>query len=54
MSCAKGDRPPVTGAEALEVVKAATRLPREEFNELLDQLLDEIKRTGREIKKGKR
>jgi benzoyl-CoA reductase/2-hydroxyglutaryl-CoA dehydratase subunit BcrC/BadD/HgdB len=50
----KGDCPPVTGAEALEVIKAATRLPREQFNELLAQLLDEIKRTGREIKKGKR
>jgi benzoyl-CoA reductase/2-hydroxyglutaryl-CoA dehydratase subunit BcrC/BadD/HgdB len=50
----KGDRPPVTGAEVLEVIKAATRLPREQFNQLLEQLLDEIKRTGREIKKGKR
>jgi benzoyl-CoA reductase/2-hydroxyglutaryl-CoA dehydratase subunit BcrC/BadD/HgdB len=49
-----GERPPVTGAETLEVVKAATRLPREQFNELLDKLLDEIKRTGREIKKSKR
>jgi benzoyl-CoA reductase/2-hydroxyglutaryl-CoA dehydratase subunit BcrC/BadD/HgdB len=50
----KGERPPVTGAETLEVVKAATRLPREQFNELLEQLLVEIKRTGREIKKSKR
>jgi benzoyl-CoA reductase/2-hydroxyglutaryl-CoA dehydratase subunit BcrC/BadD/HgdB len=50
----KGDRPPVTGAEALEVVKAATRLPREQFNQLLEKLLDEIKRAGREIKKSKR
>lgn len=50
----KGERPPVTGAETLEVIKAATRLPREQFNQLLDQLLDEIKRTGREIKKRKR
>ena len=50
----KGDRPPVTGAETLEVIKAAARLPREQFNELLDQLLDEIKRTGREIKKSRR
>jgi benzoyl-CoA reductase/2-hydroxyglutaryl-CoA dehydratase subunit BcrC/BadD/HgdB len=50
----KGDRPPVTGAETLEVIKAATRLPREQFNELLEQLLDEIKGTGREIKKSKR
>jgi len=50
----KGDRPPVTGAETLEVIKAATRLPREQFNELLEHLLDEIQRTGREIRKGKR
>jgi benzoyl-CoA reductase/2-hydroxyglutaryl-CoA dehydratase subunit BcrC/BadD/HgdB len=50
----KGERPPVTGAETLEVIKAATRLPREQFNELLEQLLDEIKRTGRKIKKRKR
>jgi benzoyl-CoA reductase/2-hydroxyglutaryl-CoA dehydratase subunit BcrC/BadD/HgdB len=50
----KRERPPVTGAETLEVVKAAARLPREQFNQLLEQLLDEIKRTGREIKKGKR
>jgi benzoyl-CoA reductase/2-hydroxyglutaryl-CoA dehydratase subunit BcrC/BadD/HgdB len=50
----KRERPPVTGAEALEVSKAAARLPRERFNELMEQLLDEIKRTGREIKKSKR
>jgi len=50
----KGDRPPVTGAEALEVSKGAVRLPRERFNELMEQLLDEIKRTGREIKKAMR
>jgi len=47
----KRDHPPVTGAEALEVSKAAARLPREQFNELMEQLLDEIQRTGREIKK---
>jgi benzoyl-CoA reductase/2-hydroxyglutaryl-CoA dehydratase subunit BcrC/BadD/HgdB len=50
----KRDRPPVTGAEALEVSKAAARLPRERFNELMEQLLDEIQRTGREIKKAMR
>jgi benzoyl-CoA reductase/2-hydroxyglutaryl-CoA dehydratase subunit BcrC/BadD/HgdB len=50
----KRDNPPVTGAEALQVSKAAARLPRERFNELMEQLLDEIKRTGREIKKSKR
>jgi benzoyl-CoA reductase/2-hydroxyglutaryl-CoA dehydratase subunit BcrC/BadD/HgdB len=50
----KHDRPPVTGTEALEVLKAAGRMPREQYNALLEQLLDEIKRSGREIKKGKR
>jgi benzoyl-CoA reductase/2-hydroxyglutaryl-CoA dehydratase subunit BcrC/BadD/HgdB len=50
----KRDRPPVTGAEALEVSKAAARLPREQFNELMERLLDEIARTGREVKKARR
>ena len=50
----KRDRPPVTGAEALEVSKAAVRMPRERFNELMEQLLDEIQKTGREIKKARR
>jgi benzoyl-CoA reductase/2-hydroxyglutaryl-CoA dehydratase subunit BcrC/BadD/HgdB len=50
----KRERPPVTGVEALEVMKASGRMPREQYNELLEQLLDEIKRSGREIKKGKR
>jgi benzoyl-CoA reductase subunit C len=50
----KRDRPPVTGAEALEVSKAAVRMPRERFNELMEQLLAEIKSTGREIKKARR
>jgi benzoyl-CoA reductase/2-hydroxyglutaryl-CoA dehydratase subunit BcrC/BadD/HgdB len=50
----KRDRPPVTGAEAVEVSKAAVRMSRERFNELMEQLLDEIERTGREIKKSRR
>lgn len=50
----KREAPPITGAEALEVVKASMRLPRERFNELMEQLLDEIDRTGRQIKKGTR
>jgi benzoyl-CoA reductase/2-hydroxyglutaryl-CoA dehydratase subunit BcrC/BadD/HgdB len=50
----KRERPPLNGAEALEVSKAAVRLPREQFNELMEQLLDEIQRTGREIKKSMR
>jgi len=50
----KRDKPPVTGAEALEVSKAAARLPREVFNELMEQLLDELETSGREIEKSKR
>jgi len=50
----KRDRPPVTGAEAIEVSKAAARMPRERFNELMEQLLAEIKSTGREIRKARR
>jgi benzoyl-CoA reductase/2-hydroxyglutaryl-CoA dehydratase subunit BcrC/BadD/HgdB len=50
----KRDRPPVTGVEALEMLKASGRMPREQYNELLEQLLDEIERSGREIRKGKR
>jgi len=50
----KRARPPVTGVEALEVMKASGRMPREQYNTLLEQLLDEITRSGREIKKGKR
>jgi benzoyl-CoA reductase/2-hydroxyglutaryl-CoA dehydratase subunit BcrC/BadD/HgdB len=50
----KRDRPPLTGAEAVEVSKAAVRMPRERFNELMEQLLDEIERSGREIRKARR
>jgi benzoyl-CoA reductase/2-hydroxyglutaryl-CoA dehydratase subunit BcrC/BadD/HgdB len=50
----KRDRPPVTGVETLEMMKAAGRMPREQYNELLERLLDEIQRSGREIKKSKR
>jgi benzoyl-CoA reductase/2-hydroxyglutaryl-CoA dehydratase subunit BcrC/BadD/HgdB len=50
----KRDRPPVTGTEALEVSKAAVRMPRERFNELMEQLLAEIQSTGREIRKARR
>jgi benzoyl-CoA reductase/2-hydroxyglutaryl-CoA dehydratase subunit BcrC/BadD/HgdB len=50
----KRERPPVTGVEALEVMKASGRMPREQYNALLEQLLGEINGSGREIKKGKR
>jgi len=50
----KRDKPPVTGVEALEISKAAARLPREQFNELMEQLLDELETSGREIEKSRR
>jgi benzoyl-CoA reductase/2-hydroxyglutaryl-CoA dehydratase subunit BcrC/BadD/HgdB len=50
----KRDRPPVTGSEALEVSKAAARLPRDQFNALMEELLEEIQTSGREIKKARR
>jgi len=50
----KRDRPPVTGTETLEMMKAAGRMPRETYNDLLEKLLKEIKSSGREVKKGKR
>jgi benzoyl-CoA reductase/2-hydroxyglutaryl-CoA dehydratase subunit BcrC/BadD/HgdB len=38
----KRDRPPVTGEEALVVTIAAHLMPREEFNELADDLLTDL------------
>jgi len=39
----KADNPPLTGAETLGVVLAATMIPREQYNTLLHQLLEELK-----------
>ena len=48
----KLDVPPVSGAETLEVLNAATRMPREQFNDTLEVLIEEIK--GRPVSaKGK-
>jgi len=38
----KKDNPPITGAEALAVVVASTAMPREQFNQMLKELLDEL------------
>lgn len=38
----KADNPPISGAEMQEVVNAATALPREDYNFLLERLLDEL------------
>ena len=38
----KLDRPPITGAETMEVLNASFRMPKELFNHYLRQLLDEL------------
>lgn len=38
----KGKNPPLTGAEALSVIVAGFSLPKNKYNELLRQLLDEL------------
>ncbi len=43
----KRDKPPVTGAEVMEVLNAAYRMPKEIFNEWLGELLDELEASGR-------
>ncbi|MBU3946937.1 MAG: 2-hydroxyacyl-CoA dehydratase family protein [Proteobacteria bacterium] len=45
----KSNTPPLSGAEMLEVLNAAVRMPREDFNTLLEKLLEEIKTTGRSL-----
>jgi len=39
----KRDNPPITGADALAVVVASTAMPRERFNEMLKELLQDLK-----------
>jgi bzd-type benzoyl-CoA reductase N subunit len=39
----KSDAPPITGAETLAVVVASTAMPRAEYNEMLKELLGELK-----------
>jgi bzd-type benzoyl-CoA reductase N subunit len=38
----KLERPPITGAEAMEVLNASQRMPKELFNQYLSQLLEEL------------
>ena len=39
----RGDNPPVTGAQVLAVVVASTCMPRDRFNEMLKELMEELK-----------
>jgi benzoyl-CoA reductase subunit C len=38
----KADTPPISGAETMEVLNASFRMPKELFNQWLEQLLDEL------------
>ncbi|MFA4835839.1 MAG: 2-hydroxyacyl-CoA dehydratase family protein [Dehalococcoidia bacterium] len=39
----RADKPPITGAETMKVLRAATSIPKERFNSLMKKLLQEIK-----------
>lgn len=47
----KADRPPITGAEALEVINASGRMPKDQFNRVLERLLEEAKSGKRAVEK---
>jgi len=42
----KLDKPPITGAEILEVMNASFRMPKETFNEWMKDLLAEVQASG--------
>ena len=46
----KLDAPPITGAETMEVLDASFRMPKELFNKYLNDLLDELKKSGNAYK----
>jgi len=43
----KGDNPPITGAEMLAVTVAGTAIPQKKFNELLKELLNDLRNIER-------
>ena len=42
----KAEAPPISGAETMEVLNASFRMPKELFNQWLEELLAELSRTG--------
>jgi benzoyl-CoA reductase subunit C len=42
----KRDQPPITGAETMEVLNAAYRMPKEIFNRWMEELLEELETSG--------
>ena len=45
----KAEEPPIYGAEVMELLNAAVRMPREDFNPLLRRLIHELKDSGRAL-----
>lgn len=46
----KSDSPAITGSEILEVMNAGLKMPREEFNDILAELVDEAECSARGVK----
>lgn len=46
----RSDCPPITGAEVLEVLNAGFKMPREEFNRILGELVEEASRGSRTVR----
>jgi len=44
------DKPPISGAETMEVLNASQRMPKEQFNQYLRELLDELAVSGNEYR----
>lgn len=42
----RSDTPPITGAETMEVLNASFRMPKKQFNQYLQELLDELAVSG--------
>ena len=50
----KLDNPPITGTEVMEVMNAGYCIPKEEFNKILEQLIEELEDTNQSVKDGYR
>lgn len=46
----KQEKPPITGAETMEILNAAYRMPKELFNNWLKELIDELESSDRAFK----
>lgn len=45
----KAEQPPIYGAEVIELLNAAVRMPREQYNPLLRKVIQELKNSGRAL-----